>query len=342
LNNQPNKSKNILFWIVVLFAIHCKEWAYMLPFIAICILKITNTKIDKFFWIGFILTIVISLGLRYIVLGHFIGGYENGQSLNLSVISLHTLAYLIKFTTYIRFASTEFLPLPMLVLISITISTYLIWRINKDQIKKSTILYFLLIIFLSLLPVAGLEITSFLSNQSDRYSYFALVPFSLIYGYIIINLNKWVSIFSLLSFSLLFSFFTIDYNYKWVDSSKAQYTFLQELSKEVDNDSSVLLFNVPDTYNDIYCLRNGIEPFLKVNGKIVDIEIYQRQDFHSEQSGSLSINDAEFKPFHAQNMYTTFPKDVISQNEIPFDWSWTEEFDQSLIYSNQHFNNLSK
>jgi hypothetical protein len=314
----------------------------VLPFIAILLMKLTKVKIDKHFWLGLLLTLTVAFGLRYLVLGTFVGGYESSHSFNLSVISIHTLAYLIKFTTYIRFASSEFLPLPLLAILSIIFGFILLGLLIKARIRKLSILYFFCIIILTLLPIAGLEITSFTSNQSDRYSYFALVPFSIIYAYVFINLKKWIGLISLSTLCGIFIFFTIDYNNKWQNSSIAQYTFLEELFHKVDSNSRVLLYNIPDTYNDIYCIRNGIEPYLKVRGKEVDIEVYQRQNFHSFEGGSTLNENQKFSTKNAQNTFTTFPKDIITDNRIRFNWEWMKDFDKTLIYCNTKFTSLAQ
>ncbi len=342
IQNKTSFHRNVLFWLIVFIAIHCKEWAYVLPFIAICLLSIVKIKIDKYFIIGLIITISISLGLRYLVLGTMIGGYENGQSFNIGVVSLHTLVYFLKFTTYIRFASTEFLPLPLVIFVSLLFICIFIIFLIKEKISRTTILYFFSLIILTLLPVAGLEITSFLANQSDRYSYFSLVPFSIIYAFVLVHLKKWIGLISITLISGIFIFFTVDYTNKWRNASSMQYSFLEELFKTVEDGTKVLLYNVPDTFNGIYCLRNGIEPFLKVNGKIVDIEIYQRQDFYAFESGSYLAQDGSFINEQASDTYTTYPKDIVSQNTISFNWHWQEEFDKTLIYFNTKFTPLSK
>lgn len=342
INSDEGLKKQILFWTLTLFAIHCKEWAYALPFIAFCVLKLCDIKIEKTFWLGLFTTIGISLLIRYFMLGTLIGGYESGQSFSLGIISLHTLAYFIKFTTYIRLASTEFLPLPLLGLISIVFVVFFFGLLIKHKVKKINIFYFFSIILLALLPIAGLEITSFLSLQSDRYSYFALVPFSIIYGYLIVNLKKWLGIITLSAICGIFILFTTNYNNRWQDASKAQFTFLEALVPVVANNTQVLLYNIPDTFDDVYCLRNGIEPYLNINNKIVEIEIYQRQNFYNFESGSFLNDSSEIQTNKASVTYVTFPKSNTSFDEIPFDWKWLDEFDQTLIYNNTQFTLLNK
>jgi len=140
--------------------------------------------------------------------------------------------------------------------------------------------------------------------------------------------------------SLTFLYFSYSYNQKWHQSSEVAYSFLESLSPLVSDNSRVLLYNVPDTYNDIYCVRNGIEPYLKVQGKIVDIEVFQRQDFYSPTGGSTFSNDSIFGTSNAINTYTTFPKDSISFDPISFEWKWITEFDVTFIYLNKEFKHL--
>ena len=340
LKNENSIKNQILFWLLTFIAIHSKEWAYVLPLITFFVLKLTQTKVSKQFWIGLALTFTISIVLRYIALGVLIGGYESGHSYSFSIMSLHIIAYFLKFITYIRFASAEFLPLPLLVISSMIFATFLISILIKTKLKKITILYLFFIIVLTLLPVAGLEMTSFFSNQSDRYSYFALVPFSIVYAYLFINLKKWLAYLSMAAICCLFIYFNLDYNSKWKEASIVQYTFLEKLENEVITDSRVLLYNVPDTYNGIYCMRNGIEPYLKVNNKVVDIEVFQRQDFLEKNGGVIQKSDALFITESATNTYTTFPKGTVEYNSVNFDYAWVDEFNQTLVYGNETFTPL--
>jgi hypothetical protein len=332
----------IAFWLLVFMAIHCKEWAYVLPVIALLLLKITKTKATLPFFLGFAITISLSLFIRYIALGTFIGGYPSGQSLNLIVLGIHSIAHIVKLSSFFRFTSTEFLPVALVGVFAIVFFVLLVYYLLKNKVQSSTILYFFIIILACIFPIAGLEITSFFSTQSDRYSYFTLVPFSFIYAFIIFHLPKWLSISTFILIISLFSFYTLDYNKNWQASSDVQYTYLNELLKNTTDQERVFLYNVPDTYKDIYCMRNGLEPFLKTNGKNVDIEIYQRQNFNAISGGVLRVNDSLFIPQNAINTYTTFPKGIISQNRIPFEKGWLSEFDKSFTYFNKQLKPISK
>ena len=343
LKEEQSTKNYILFFSFTFIAIHCKEWAYMLPFIAICIVRILQIKIKPSFYIGVFLTIGISLALRYIALGSVIGGYENAQSLNLGVVIIHSIAYVIKFLSFWRFSGGEsfslIVPGTFVLVFLIFLIKYVL--INKtSKLEMRPLLFFLCIILFSLLPIAGLEMSSFDTSQSDRYSYFALVPFSIIYAFVILYFKTYMRYFTLTLFVFLFIAFSFKYVTLWKHASEVQYTFLEKLHDNVNTNERVLLYNVPDTYQNIYCMRNGIEPFLKVHGKIVDIEVFQRQDFLMKNGGILRINDSIFNPTHAKNTYTTFPKGTITENRIQFDYTWLKEFNKTLIYSNETFTTL--
>ncbi len=343
LINNPSQTKTIfLFCFTVFIAIHTKEWAYVAPFVGWILLWMTHQKIHKSFYWGSILTIVSALLIRHLALGQLVGGYENVNYTDLGRMSLGVLMYIGKFITFFRFGSTEFLPIPLLFAITILLGSACIFICIKYRISWKILLGVFMILVFSILPVSTLELVSFFETQSDRYSYLALIPFSFILAYIIYNLQKIVGLITLIFTLVFFVFFTISQNNIWKTSSQLQYTFLEDLLEKVEDNSSVFLYNIPDTYKGVYCIRNGIEPYLKVHGKVVDIEIYQRQSFYDVSGGVQANKDHEYLPYNAENTYTTYPKDVITINEITFEWQWIKDFNQSFYFHHQTFYKLEK
>lgn len=343
LIKKPNQIKTIfLFFIMVFVAIHAKEWAYVTPFIGGALLWITNQKIPKSFYLGTILTIIFAFLIRYLALGQLVGGYENVNYTDLGRMSMGILMYFVKLGTYFRFGSSEFVSFLFLLIFALFFCISFLYIFIQKKISWKIIIGVFLILVLCILPVSTLELVSFFEIQSDRYSYLALIPFSFILAYIIFNLQKIVGLITLIFTLIFFVFFTTSQNFIWKTSSQLQYSFLEDLHEKVDDNSRVFLYNIPDTYKGVYCIRNGTEPYLKVHGKVVDIEIYQRQDFYDIKGGVRFNNAPNFITSNAKNTYTTYPKDVISINEIPFEWQWLEDFDKSFYYDNQTLNVLSK
>jgi len=285
-----------------------KEFGYVLPLIIISIEWYRNNlSHTKKYLLAAFFGLAIILIARFIVLKDLSGGY-GAMHYNFSptLVFTHFGAYILKYIGFIRFNSHYIIPL-----ISIHLLGMALIQNFKTHIRF--ILLILILFFLTLLPVINLEITSWNSIESDRYSYFANAIYSIALALTILFINfKTVRIVALSLTTLFFIFTSLLTSINWENAGELSSTFLNELVKIPEE--NIILLNVPDNLNGSYVLRNGIFQYLTFNNIQKEIEIVDFQSFSSKKGG-LEYKNGAFNEIDAKWYYSIIKSNKPYQHD---------------------------
>lgn len=291
-----------------------KELGYMLPIIIFSIewyrKNLTHTK--KYLIAAFT-GLAIILTARYFVLNDLSGGYGAiHYDFTLPILISHFGAYIFKYLGFFRFNSYYIIPIFSLLLLGIGI-------ILKFKNQKRFILFVIVLFFLTLFPVINLEITSWKSIESDRYSYFANVIYAITLASVITSLkNKIVNTAILTIVSIFFFISSLLTSINWKNAGELTQSYLSELTKIPEE--KIILLNAPDNLNGSYVLRNGIPQYLELNKIDKKIEVITFQTFFSKKGG-LEYFNGDFKKMDAKAYYsfskTGDPYDFSRENPTP-------------------------
>lgn len=304
-------------WLSLLFmglSMLSKELGYMVLFVIIAIewyqKNLTHTK--KFLIASFT-GLAIILSVRYFVLNDLSGGYGAiHYNFSFPLLITHYGAYILKYIGYFRF-NTYYIA-PTLSLLLLGYGVILNYKKHKRFITLMIILF-----ILTLLPVINLEITSWKSIESDRYSYFTNVIYAVSVAAIIIYLkNNLFKNVTLMIISIFFFVTAITSSFNWKEAGELTQTYLSELAKIPED--TIILLNAPDNLNGSYVLRNGISQYLELNKINKEVEIITFQTFYSK-NGGLEYSDGDFRKMDAKAYYSFNksgkPYDFDSENPTP-------------------------
>jgi len=330
--------KEKLVWSILflILAIHTKESGYLIPLTTIVIAWGTTTKVQLKYWVGWSIVIVGSLMLRYIFLGELVGGYGAEVHTRLQMLLFTIPFYFLKFLTLFKLTDAYMavaLCLFLISFISVSVALY------SKKLKLKNCYWFIFLVGSLLIPVITLEITSVGTIASDRYSYFALTAIAFGVGYMMTIVSESVKNILFAIVFVLMSVVTWNNNTIWVESGMVKDQFLTELATNVSKGDNILLVNIPDTYGGVYCLRNGIEDYMRTKGVACNIEIEIRQKFETLEWGCY----AEFMGDDYLKLYNYPDSTDIGTRQImkglyktiaTIQSSKLEAFDKVLIYRN--------
>lgn len=326
------KNQIVSYCLFFILSIHCKEIGYTTPIFIYALSYFTKQKKKNLYLLYSFLIVILSLISRYLVLGELVGGYGEITHLNFQLTSVLKVigGYFIKFFSFSRYAtSSGFLITQCLLIISIL--TPIIIHLIKNQ-KFNKVGLWLFIFSICILPVINLEITSINMIQSDRYGYFASVPIVLFFGSAVSFLkNKMKILVTAFSISMFF-FMAILNNQKWIGASLLAENYLSELSKVLSNEKKVFLLNVPDNFNGVYVLRNGVRDYLSMKNIETEIYIWKFQSF-KQLNGGIEFRDKILKEYNTDTYFEKYSSnlsDVISNCDL------------ILYYNNFTFNKIDK
>ena len=326
------KNQLLSYCLFFIFSILSKEIGYTIPLFIYGFSYFKMQKNTNLYLFYSFLIVILSLIIRYLVLGELVGGYGEITHLNFQLTSLLKVigGYFIKFFSFSRYAtSSGFLITQCLLIISIL--TPIIIHLIKNQ-KFNKVGLWLFIFSICILPVINLEITSINMIQSDRYGYFASVPIVLFFGSAVSFLkNKMKILVTAFSISMFF-FMAILNNQKWIGASLLAENYLSELSKVLSNEKKVFLLNVPDNFNGVYVLRNGVRDYLSMKNIETEIYIWKFQSF-KQLNGGIEFRDKILKEYNTDTYFEKYSSnlsDVISNCDL------------ILYYNNFTFNKIDK
>ncbi len=326
------KNQLLSYCLFFILSIHSKEIGYTIPLFIFGLSYFTKQKNKNLFLFYSFLIVILSLILRFLVLGKLVGGYGEITHLNFELTSLLKVlgGYFIKFFSFSRYAtSSGFLFLQCVIIISI-LTPIILHQIKNQEFKKMGL--WLFIFCVCILPVINLEITSINMIQSDRYGYFASVPIVLFFGSAVSFLkNKMKMVITALSISMFF-FMTILNNQKWIGASLIAENYLLELSNVLSNEKKVFLINVPDNFQGVYVLRNGVKDYLSIKNIETEIYIWKFQTFY-QQDGGIQFQHNTLKEHNAD---TYFEKSTSNLSNV------ISNCDLILYYNNFRFNKMDK
>lgn len=287
-------------WTSLLFmglSMLSKELGYILPFIIITIEWYRNNlSHTKKYLIAAYTGLSIIITVRYLVLHDISGGYGAiHYNFTPYLLLTHYGAYILKYIGYFRFNTYYIAPIFSLLLFGYGIVK------NYENHKRFIILMFLLF-FLTLLPVINLEITSWKSIESDRYSYFTNVIYAICLSTIIQSIKngtfKNVILVTTLTFFIATSFWT---SLNWKNAGELSKAYLSELENLPELKINIL--NAPDNLNGSYVLRNGITNYFALKSEIRGIKITTYQSFYSKNGGliysSEKLNEINAKAYYS-------------------------------------------
>jgi hypothetical protein len=316
--------KSLAFLFV---AIHCKESAYFIPLTILALCTLVKIKIQKNWFIGWGILILISVLLRYAALGEWVGGYGSEVHGNLNPLRLLVtlLEYAFKFLYIIRIDHDIvgciylFVVCPFLVRVS-----YLIFKTKQFA---QCFLWGLLIISL-LLPVLNLELLAIEIISTDRYSYFALTGISFGMAYILLEFSQvYTKFFIPVLLFILFSF-NIYYQCFWRASAEVRDQYLSEVVTNIFEGENVMIYNVPDEAYGTYCLKNAPEDYMRIQGVDCNIEFHYHQNITNKYRGVQLITNCMGCGVTA----VAYPDSSWLGRLVGFDESWLTEFDKVFIY----------
>ena len=297
----------LLSSMFLICSITTKEFGYMLPPIIALLLwnkgKLTFKALPIFI---FILIIISSITIRWIVLSDWIGGYGSVTHINLSVITWHYLAYVIKFFTHIRYSDDSMIFFYcMLALTLVSFGTLLLSMIKEQKVRKNGCVTMALFM-ISLLPVISLEISSLHSIESDRYSYWAsiIVCTSLVVA--IHQLPKKITTTLSIIWGIIFISLTYVTAQNWNKANQVKENYLTHL--ELLPENNLLLINTPDNFNGAYILRNGVNDYLKYKATGKRTTQIDFQTFKTINGGVSFLDNNSFKDKNGASYYYRNPK----------------------------------
>jgi hypothetical protein len=344
-----SKPSHLIFHLLLLLlAIHSKEMGYCVPLVIPIIFYLLyktsrQFQIDKKKWLVYIGLIggvfTISLLLRFFVLQQWIGGYGSEiHAVDFSKSITHLAAWIFKYASFYRYALENGLLLILTCSVLFLLLVGLLMAYKKTTNKGILISGFLLLFTIVLLPVLNLEITSVKSIASERYGYFASVIVALVIAFALFSLKgvfqKIATIVVILSFTI---FIQLDLQ-KWRGSSEVCQSFLGELVQQELHNKKVLLVNVPDNFAGSYCLRNGIEEYLKVSGVMCEITPIFYQTFTDSLGGVIPVNDS-FLSLPGSKIYYVNPNFEGLQASTWND-SLGDEYDKVYYYLEQKLHSI--
>jgi hypothetical protein len=316
----------------------------MIPIIFYLLYKTSgHFQMDKKKWqvyaglIGGIFT--LSLLLRFLVLQQWIGGYGTEiHAVDFTKSITHLAAWIFKYASFYRYALGNGLLLILACFVILLLLIGLQKAFKKTAHKGILMSGFLLLFTIALLPVLNLEITSVKTIASERYGYFASVIVALVIAFALFSLKgvfqKIATIVVILSFII---FIQLDIQ-KWRGSSDVCQSFLRELVQQELHNKKVLLVNVPDNFAGAYCLRNGIEEYLKVSGVTCEITPVFYQTFTDSLGGVIPINEA-FLSLPSSKIYYVNP-DFESLQASTWNDSLGDDYDKVYYYLEQKFHSI--
>ncbi|MFT7155662.1 MAG: hypothetical protein ACI8Q1_000664 [Parvicella sp.] len=315
--------KSLAFLFV---AIHCKESAYFIPLTILALCTLLKIKIQKKWFIGWGILILISVLLRYAALGEWVGGYgsEVHGQYHPMILLFTLLGYGIKFLSIYKMENKElfeiwiFAAIP--VLLTICISIY-----KTNHLKK--VIYWSLLLFTLLIPVLNLELTSISSVSTDRYSYFALTAVSFGLAYFLLGVSSKFS--KVLTPIVLIALVGLNFYYQtcWRGSAEVRDQYLSQVVANVAGGENVMIVNIPDRAYGTYCLKNAPEDYMRIQGVNCNIEFYIQQNLTNKITGIDLLKTCQECPIWLRN----YP-DLSNVGRVFFNESWLTEFDKVFIY----------
>jgi hypothetical protein len=315
--------KSLIFLFV---AIHCKESAYFIPLTILAICALLKIEVQKKWFIGWGVLILISVLLRYAVLGEWIGGYGSevhGQFHPL-ILFFTLLGYGFKFIHlyktqgFFLYVFWFYAAIPTVLLVS-----YFIYK--TKHVRKVN--WWLILVISLLIPVLNLELSSIESISTDRYSYFALIAVSFGMSFLLLNISSLFSKILIPVVLLTLVSFNVYYQSFWIGSAEVRDQYLSEVATNVSEGENVMIVNIPDRAFGTYCLKNAPEDYMRIQGVDCNIEFYLKQNFTNEITGLGLIKSCEDGPIWLCNYPNLRPAGRVFFNE-----SWLTEFDKVFIY----------
>jgi hypothetical protein len=285
---ETGKAKHIGISLTAFgLSLFAKEIGIVFPIIVLIIeLKSHKENIrQKVFRIVFYFAILaIYFLVRFIVLGAFVGGYDEDVHLNFSMkmIIYNYFLYILKFFAFFRYVpvhNTVIYTVMAVLFIGLLVMFGRGIALSKEikpALKLMTMLILTFIILL--LPVINLE-TTFLSQvQSDRYGYLpsvaAVFILTTFIGFIPIKnvLKNTISIIII----IIFSYLTITTNMLWRDAAHRSENIVNSLIKLTNEETKdIYILNLPDNYRGIYMFRGGLkEALYNLDKNTASIKIY--------------------------------------------------------------------
>ena len=311
----------LLSSIFLICSITTKEFGYILPLIIALLLwnkgKLSFKPIPIFL---FLIIIISSIAIRWVVLSDWIGGYGTDVHINLSVIAWHYLAYIIKFFTHIRYSDDSMIFFYcMLALTLVSFGTLIISMIKEQKVRKNGFVTVTLFI-ISLLPVISLEISSLHSIESDRYSYWAsiIVCTSLIVA--INRLPKKIATTIYILWGVTFISLTYLTVQNWGKANQVKENYLTNIERLPED--NLLIINTPDNFNGAYVLRNGVNDYLKYKATGKRATQIDFQTFTNINGGVSFLDNNSYKDKNGASYYYKNPKlhsfKKIQKDSLPF------------------------
>jgi len=319
--DSKKSSYLLLCSIFLICSITTKEFGYLLPLIIALLLwnkgKLSFKPIPIFI---FLIIIISSIAIRWIVLSDWVGGYGAGVHINLSVIAWHYSAYILKFFTHIRYSDDSMIFFYcMSVLTVISFGSLLVSIIKEKKVRKNALVTLSLFI-LSLLPVISLEISSLRSIESDRYSYWASIIVCTSLAVAINKLPKTQSNVLSILWGIIFISLTYVTAQNWDKAHQVKENYLNTLEHLPEN--NLLIINTPDNFNGAYILRNGVNDYLKFKETGKRATQIDFQTFTKINGGITVLKNNSFKDKNGASYYYKNPKlqslKNIQKDAIPF------------------------
>jgi hypothetical protein len=328
-------------WFMVLFglgtfvAIHCKELGYLTPIFAYLLARWTFPNSSQKLLIQVAIVIFgASLLLRFMVLGAWIGGY--GETVHLPTFTtwvVHLGVWLLKLLAGTRLWMGE--SIQFVIGIGIYVSLFLL----ALRIKFLPHLGWraLLLLVVALLPILPLEITAYKSVEAERYGYVAALVVAVIWAYVITHsklTKKWL----LAGVLIIISGVSVQVDIlKYQQANRIATSYLDQLTVMLDSkDSHILLLNIPDNFEGAYVLRNGIVPYLALQGKRVKVSYFSFETHRGapQKSNDCLVHDQQLASPIQMDYYWTDHQGV-KQFNVPFtQWDvpgW-DEVDQVFYF----------
>lgn len=338
---ESSLPKLILHFLFLILAILSKEMAYILPLLILVLFFMLyhTTKLsvsfDKKKWIvyGLITASILafSFGVRFYVLKQWVGGYGSDvHTFDSATMITHFCAWVFKYGSFYRFAIDSLVFFFISIFIVATCFIGFVIGIKKQSSKLTHLIGFFLLLFLLLLPILHLEITSVKSIASDRYGYFANAVIAVVLSFSLFSFNLSFKRFLVPLIFTCFIGFTLIDGSKWKASSQLCHNYLNELVKQDIEGKNILLVNVPDNFDGAYCLRNGIKDFVALIDTSCKITPVLYQTFNDLSGGIYPINNTFMNAPKTQFYYSN-PL-FIDNNPMIWNDSLLKEYDRTFYY----------
>jgi hypothetical protein len=213
------------------------------------------------------LLVFLYFSMNKIFLGDWVGHYGPERHFDLSIFKLfsHCAKYFIKYVLLANLNPFELrsllyspaeslLSLSLIVLILASLGGYLLYKWIKGSGKHTAILFSFLGFFLALAPVISLFFYKDMTNENDRYSYFA----SLFFYYFILRLIylcpailRLILLVVIISFHLYFGLTMRNYA---INAGKAYHALIENFPENTKGEIWVL--TMPDNFAGLYMFRD--------------------------------------------------------------------------------------